>query len=476
MTRFKVFPRPTLLFVLVAPLALARSARAGDLEIGAVVQPEPNRVEFEIGWRNSWYHERSHDAVWLLLRSSSKPQGAPLRLADGGHRVLAGEVEASFTVAEDRIGVFLAPAVAHRGDVHWRISLALDDARASAVEGAAYEAWGVEMVRVPAGAFALGDDHPGAVGQGAFFRRGSTGEPDGLWRVESEAAIDVCTAPGTLGYEVADVPQYRGDQQGPIPASWPKGTRAFFIMKYELRQGQYARFLDALVPEQRARRALVRASQEEVETHTIEVAGGRVRAAVPSRPCNFVSWGDTCAWMDWMALRPMTEFEYEKAARGPTRPCPLDFPWGTSGRPTHVRVVQRSRDLARSTVVDEASISHENLGAQGASYYWVMDLSGSLWERVITAGHPRGRAFLGSHGDGLLDAAGNATNADWPSADATGRDAPGIGYRGGADYFSAETNLTNPWSRVAIRTFATYTGAHRYKTYSARGVRTAPGE
>ena len=48
---------------------------------------------------------------------------------------------------------------------------------------------------------------------------------------------------------------------------------------------------------------------------------------------------------------------------------------------------------------------------------------------MVTIGTAKGRSFKGTHGDGLLDKFGNATNDDWPT-EHTG----GFGYRGGGTY------------------------------------------
>jgi formylglycine-generating enzyme required for sulfatase activity len=54
--------------------------------------------------------------------------------------------------------------------------------------------------------------------------------------------------------------------------------------------------------------------------------------------CNFLNWEDGLAYLDWAGLRPMTEFEYEKACRGPNNPDANDFPWGTA-LPTETSLV-----------------------------------------------------------------------------------------------------------------------------------------
>ncbi|HEX5053242.1 MAG TPA: DUF6624 domain-containing protein [Planctomycetota bacterium] len=460
-------------FVLLAVLATPHPMRAQqhgptveDLVVHAAATPP--RVDFTLSWPNSWNNERNHDAAWLVLRGPDATKG-PLRLADLGHDAWGDDVAASVSASEDGLGVFVAPAGPHRGDVRWRVSLALRQAPPEHVR-----AWSVGMVFVPGGPFELGDDDALAQRFSCFFRVGRDGNPAGPFPITSEAALDVALRAGALWYEAGRA-GYGGDQRGPIPAAWPKGSRAFYVMKHELTQGFYAEFLDALPEAWQRARAPDDRPDEEAATCSIARTDGRYVASAPERPCNFVSWEDTCALYDWLALRPMTEFEFEKAARGPRRPVPGDYPWGTASTAALQRAVQPTRDLAHAGVADERLLRDGNEAELGASYYWVMDLAGSLWERVVTAGRPEGRAFAGSHGDGVLSSAGAANNADWPHSTAQGDMAPGIGFRGGADYFAPASadDPTNPFSPVAVRTFAAWGGAQRYKTYSARACRTA---
>jgi hypothetical protein len=453
---------------LALPLALALAAAAHtvpaqsrepaveDLAVHAAAVPP--RVEFTLSWANAWCNERNHDAAWVILRGDDATKG-PLRLGTG-HDALGDGVPASVTASEDGLGVFVAPAGPHRGDVRWRVRLALRDAPPANVR-----AWAVGMVLVPGGAFDAGDDDRLAARFGAFLPL----------RVASEAALEVGQRAGALWY-AADRHGCRGDRQGPVPEAFPKGTRAFFVMKHELTQGAYAAFIDALPAAWQRVRAPIDLQGEETDTCSIALVDGRWTATAPARPCNFVSWDDTCALYDWLGLRPMTELEFEQAARGPARPVPRDYPWGTASTERVARTVQRTRDLAHADVASERSLTDDTKAELGASFYWVMDLAGGVWERVASVGAPAGRAFAGSHGDGVLDDRGTATNADWPRTRADGEEAPGVGFRGGAEYFAPPDadNPTNPFSPVAVRTYAGWGGAQRYKAYSARGCRTAP--
>ncbi len=451
---------------LLAPPEPSVASVARDVSI--VRSEGSSRVEFTVSWPNSWRNERNHDAAWIVLRGPDARRG-PLRLASTGHAA-TGKIEAAIETSDDGLGVFVSPESSHRGDVEWRLSLALAEEAPESVTP-----WCVGMVFIPGGAFELGDDDPIALRFGAFHRVDEKGAAAGPLRIESEAEVRVGAGRGALAYRV-DEDGYRGDGKGPIPAAFPKGTRPFYVMKHELTQGAYAAFLNALPAEWRKRRATLDLKGEEIETCSIALDGDRFVARAPERPCNFVSWDDTCALSDWLALRPITEFEFEKAARGPKRPMPGDYPWGTASRDDFARHVQASRDLAASGAAAEAALSDARRAHLGASFYWVMDLAGSVWERVVSAGHPAGRAFRGTHGDGVLSKYGLATNEDWPKTAADGSTAPGVGYRGGVEYWKPATkdDPTNPQSPTALRTYAGWGGAERYKTYSARAGRSAP--
>ena len=119
---------------------------------------------------------------------------------------------------------------------------------------------------------------------------------------------------------------------------------------------------------------------------------------------------------------------------------------------------------------DESQLTDDNLSYFGASHYWVMDLSGSLWERMVTIGHENGRSFEGSHGDGMLSDTATATNSDWPSGTAN---AGGIGFRGGGYYGPWRAyHEYNPFSPIAYRPYGGWHGHDRAKAYGGRLVRT----
>jgi hypothetical protein len=163
----------------------------------------------------------------------------------------------------------------------------------------------------------------------------------------------------------------------------------------------------------------------------------------------------------------MTEFEFTKAARGKGEPVAGEYPWGTNSIDRLARLVGADGLLAHTGPDDEATLTDERRDVLGASFYWVMDLAGSVWERVVTVGHPRGRAFRGSHGDGAVTEYGVATNADWPHGD---HETGGYGYRGGGHY---ETDRPPTWQPMEWRDFGSWGGAPRAIAYGFRAARTA---
>ncbi len=99
----------------------------------------------------------------------------------------------------------------------------------------------------------------------------------------------------------------------------------------------------------------------------------------------------------------------------------------------------------------------------GATYYGVMEMSGNMFELVITGGTTAGRTYTGVHGDGNLDADGLFNTLNWNATTA-------IGYRGGA-HNSGSIIYCAVSDRASINA-----GGGAIKSYthtSGRGVRTA---
>ena len=303
----------------------------------------------------------------------------------------------------------------------------------------------------------------------------------GIYKVSSETSISIGPEEGNLFWIDADIPgtnTFSGVPEGELGTSYPKGYQAFYQMKYELSQQEYCDFLNTLNPKQQVARDITGTREFDKNIAEYRNAISRMEGIYvtnrPHRPCNFISWLDGQAFADWAGLRHMTELEFEKACRGPEPAVYREYVWG-------VNEIDESRNMqycttffegnqpAREEVGNETidgnihasmfsyrnfidvctrqgnfydpsstgcrsftggdggrgpvrkgifgSTSQGNRILAGATYFGAMEMGGNLQEPVVTVGHPSGRKFEGSHGDGNLDAQGNATNDDWQPID-----------------------------------------------------------
>jgi formylglycine-generating enzyme required for sulfatase activity len=445
-----------------------RVAAAGlQIEEVTLYQEEGNPcVLLTLRWKHAWRNERNHDGVWLFFKTKKENGWEHVRPASEGHRVVdelaAWPASLQMEVPEDGIGVFLFPGVEFRGEVHATVSVRLQEGR----QGSVLRAFGQEMVFIPGGPNTLGDPDTTALACGAFYRAGDRGQYGGLLEVTRQAQeIPVGAEAGMLYYRPNAGP-YAGDGRGPVPAAFPKGVAPFWIMKYELTEGQYVDFLNTLTPEQARYRNPVEAPGYEEAGGSIRFQGGRWLAVYPERPCGFLGWKDLLAYADWAGLRPMTELEYTKACRGARDPVAGAYAWGTSVR----RYLQRGLDekgfLQIGLNLTEAQLDFDRLSLStfGASYYRVMDLSDCLWEWVVSAGHPEGRAFTGRHGDGRLAKTGDADTPGWPMEN-------GFGFRGSGYYLEDDPLRLRVYSPVADRPFAALNDPQRCRWAGGRLVR-----
>ena len=475
-----------LLIASALAIATPAVAHANDLEVSAgPLQREGGgatlRVPLRVSWKNAWRNAKNHDAVWLFVKLRGAPNSGWRHARIASAIGESGSSPFACQPSADRVGTFCRPAAAtHRGDIFGTVIVEIDTASVSAnlraAPGLEVRAFGLEMVHIPDGPFSVGDHDTASVTRGAFYKSTAAGGHGGPFRITSEDPIRVGPEEGALYYRT-QYPQYEGDRAGPVPAEFPKGTRAFYIMKYEILQGQYAAFLNTIAPYAASFRAPLGGLDYAAERGSIRIENGAYVAAVPNRPANFMSWDDGTAFADWAGLRPMTELEFSKAARGPVDPVASDYPWGTSSKASLARRLGTEGDLIAVGAADERLLTEDTREALGASYYWVMDLGGSVWERAVTIGHPRGRSFRGTHGDGMLRDYGLATNADWPLGD---HEAGGYGYRGGGYYERARERARDPMARdltphspTEWRSFGSWGGGPRGVAYGFRAVRTA---
>jgi len=434
-------------------------------------------IQFDLSWSNSyrWMETvagksiTNHDAAWIFIkfRNSSIGKWKHALLTSTGHSVSPGSI---LEIYSNGAGTNVA-AMVYRSDVgngalvNTNMTLRWDMSKNGLTKTNFVDirVFAIEMVKIPECRFALGS---GGTESSHFYEFPYTLQE---YYVTNAGAINVGANTGELYYSG------NGDRTGPIPAAFPNGFSAFYCMKYEITQSQYTDFLRSLPPGD----ALVRFPNEYGNwRHTIKVDNGVYSVDVHDRACNYLGWTDVSAYLDWAALRPMTELEFEKACRGPLTPIPNEYVWGN----TFIRRIDSYDGVdgsgTETAFPTNANCHYHYYGAvvrmgptragifaragttrseSGAGYYGVMDLGGNVCETIVTIGNVQGRAFIGNHGDGSILTA----PPTWPVS-------TGIGCRGGYYDYNAYVN------KIRISDRYNAEGAPgRSSVSGGRGVRSA---
>ena len=512
------------------------TAAANNLRVVAIsTAPAPSApgwfdLRADVLWDNSWRDAENWDAVWLFAkyRDRSQPgagwRTATLATADTDHLVGSG---LTLNAALDGKGVFVyrnAPGTGSTGGpatLRWNATA--DGVLPTAMQQYDVQVFGIEMVHIPQGAFNLNAAVSPALTNEFASVQGS------LASITSEAPLPVGairwindTGAGGTGNEVTlGTASYPGSAA--LGASYPKGFAAAYCMKYEVSQGQYTDFLNALTRLQQVRRVPVDISGDTPASGNVYVMAATDSAhrafrssitcpatamgttqpvpfscARPDRAANYLIWADGAAYLDWAGLRPLSELEYEKVCRGPRPAVPLELAGGTislaavaadtiSGPENGIEVLSSttgpqpnysfgfqtyvggdgSNGPLRCGIFATATSTREQAGA---TYYGVLEMSGNCWERCVTVaeqdgGQPTnaGAFDLTQNGDGQLDATGEHNVPTWPNS----TDVRGSNFRGG--------NWSRPaeWAAVSDRQYGGQAIAGRTSHRGIRGARSA---
>ena len=550
--------------VCAAQLLVAASAFGNNIKVSNVTLTKNTgsstaTVQFDVAWENSWRvtaGPNNYDAAWVFVKYHTGDlnwKSATLDISNAAHVVPASVASAGGT-AELKVGkndagtrglgVFIERSAAGSGDVAWHgVKLKWNYSDDAVLDSSliTLDVHAIEMVYIPQGAFQVGDgvSRTGASDVASFI---TAATPAGT------APYTVATAgPTAVGPTPAGSLTAAGLAAGSykaIPTTFPNGFNAYYLMKYEGSQQQWASFvnttskLPALAYTYFESTTNVNQNPEVIDPingrqdffsadqpahingyyiSPLPATGGVPLPLVPTRPLvqakypdrAFVSTeADTLAYLDWSGLRPMTEFEYEKAARGPVAPVQGEYAWGTAdvalltygapgngqlilsedGTPAEAPAVNyntqggnawtRATTLTLTTGVPILGPARVGMFAKstygageappriqsGSGYYGVMDLTGNLSEMVAKWTFPLAASttvnFSGEHGDGLLSATGTQNVTGWTAV------APVttlFGLRGGS---VAEQAI--PVSQRSLITGGTMTNP------GIRGARTAP--
>ncbi len=486
------FMKPYLFLAMV--LALSITSHANDITVTnatTIIDEGVTFLQFDLSWKNSWRMDGStdplnYDAAWIFAKykddfgywhhiplSGSHNNPGPYLLVD----------------TSDGLGYFIYrnPVNVGTGDISIsNIRIGIDP-----IPGT-YELriFAVEMVFIPSGAFQAGD------GNGTTSSTGSLTIP-GLQPVPISTALkqnvkslgapmdDAQLSSAGIGIDGDD--GLDNDNNGTIDNPlYPTGYNGFYCMKYELSQRGLVDFFNTLTYPQQGSLNLHPDGETTVNIGDIAIetlgqdpdvaavygVDGNMNEAMNETDDNEwsaardIDWTLLAAWLDWAALRPMTDLEFEKICRGTAAPITGEYVWGS------VNIVSSAQSTINDSQTDESIVGlmpdgNANYGdrfsrilrcgifadesstrkSSGAAFYGPMDMGGNVAESVVTIGNAAGRSFTGKLGDGKVSNSGYANVDRWPGVNGNNNpDTPngnagstsitgyaGIGVRGG-DY------------------------------------------
>ena len=515
------------LFISIAFVFICGNLRANNILISNVTSVTGSgyvQLQFDLSWENSWYtNATNYDAAWIFFKfKDNDGTWRHLSLTNANNTVTGGY---TITVPADKTGAFIYRSASGSGTVTLTgIQVGVINLPGSFdVKGFA-----IEMVRIPsADTYYLGD----GTNASNYYKTGvSSGTP---FLVNSNTVTL-----GTGGTELND--QMSSGFTGPLAASFPIGYNsttpfALYMMKHEITQGAYRDFLNTLTYTQQTSRTNVAPNSaagtfvvapSATRRNGLKIATPGVASATPAVygcdlngtggynettdgewiPEGYLIWPDVAAFLDWAALRPMTELEYEKACRGPNAAVLGEVASGTAAINTNLLTLNNSGAANEVVASYPGSVYNSNINYQnssnggsgnpmrvgihatayatrissGAGYYGCLDLSGNTVEMTVHTGNVAGRSFTGLSGDGTLTTAGDANTDFWPGINgntivlsantafggATGvTGSAGVIYRGGNAGSSAASIL------VSIRSGVGSVGGTRGATQSLDGGR-----
>ena len=405
------------LTTLILLFAFSSTLFANGLVISNVQRqatPNEDLVQFDIAWQNSWMvsgNPGNHDAVWVFIKykpcNSTQPQASHALLSTtmSDHTFSSGVQAARDITDEDRFGnpgdhntgVLVrrsSPGVGNitSETVTLRIVGGTDGSTFDATEDYNIEVFGVEMVQVVEGGHTVGGDATLA----APALSGSYDQNMTINNYVVSSETQTTTISTGMSWNAS------------MTANFPKGYDEFYVMKYEISQGQYADFLNNI-----GAFASNRASTPYgTNRYAINLGGTGYVADDPNRACNYLSPADIVAYCDWATLRPMTELEWEKAARGGAYQDG-GFAFGNNAN-LELITVGTPEDGTELSVTTDANLHYEgtqlnveDVGANdlgngpvgcgifardgnedrvtaGASYWGAMEMSGNVSELCIS--------------------------------------------------------------------------------------------
>ncbi len=438
-------------------LLFANSLFANNLAISAPVY-SAETLTFTVSWDNSWNISTgpaNHDAVWIFIKrqkctGNNNWVHQLVSTTAGDHSAKVSAVTStivSVIPSADGVGVFIkrigTNVVGNVGSQTISLKLASTNPSITTTTSDNFKVIGIEMVYVPQGEFYIGDGRTTAL-NGAFCDAGTSSPKKITSAIQSSGlgAASNYTLSNTTGCSM------------PLPATFPLGYNGYYCMKYELLQGVFVEYLNTLNYDQQASRLrgplpnqatpVYFYNWSSFSVYTTATGTYNTKAAIfscnyPYIPMGGLNWQDLAAVLDWSGLRPMTEFEYEKACRGnnggtANTPIAFEYPWGNTTlnggnfdnrywadfSSTIVYNIYegacRNWDDNGAIRAGFAASSNSNRSQSGATYYGIMEMAGNVNEQCVGGGAGYDYSgFTTTNGDGVVSATGLANVTGWPT-------------------------------------------------------------
>lgn len=509
------------LFLLLLCICVINSSKANNINIQRVSLRDTNRVartvvvKINISWDNSWRDSINWDAAWVFFKykkiNDSAWKWKHGNFATTGNFPGISNVPLKIVVPSDTKGAFLYRSGNGEGNVKsdsvcftWNYG---NDGFTN-IDSVELRFFATEMVYVPEGNFSIGDGNGKDKSTYSFQNKYAENNYVTISRNWSPL---INTFVNNNYYGNDDVTVYKdgirisgldgidvNNDKIADNANFPIGYKAFYSMKYEVTQGQYADFLNTLCLRDsnynfyidtnvnKKLNAKLKVAYQSLDPyftyspvekyrHTIMYDSVNVKYTVsrPDRAIGNVYQDHVLAFSDWAGLRPMSELEFEKAARGPLPPhfrsyynsnfynygdststnwTGGEYAWGND---TTIRRITNMSSTLKFTFsgIENGTESFSNYNifrryinpitnngmnqyaveggdggsgplrvgifandtssriSSGASYYGIMDMSKNVAEYVISLGSAGSRNFSSLvHGDGILNAQGRSTD------------------------------------------------------------------
>ncbi len=507
------------LFIL---LFITSQSFANNLVIGSTVYASgTNTITFTIKWDNSWrvngaQGPNNWDAVWIFVkRQPCAANGiwshALLSTTAADHTITApNSNNLIIDPVTDGMGVFIhrdASANNQIGNLTTAttVNIKLSGTYNPALVGSStnadnFKVIGIEMVYVPTGSFYIGDGRPTNTSN---FSAGNA---------VSAKLINSAIQTAGLGSYINYTSNPTYGCVIPLPSTYPLGYNGFYCMKYEINQQQILDYLNCLTYDQQAGRLAAWGARypNAVSTYwnyagnyhrqSIRVGTAGTNNSTPAvfvldntwnayLPSGYMNWQDLTSYLDWSGLRPMTEFEYEKACRGTLNPVTYEYPWGNNSTLNLVNGTGTNGNTATefyNGILDGmvhgnwdagparagfAATASTNRVQSGATFYGIMDMAGNVWEQCVGGGTGYNYStFTTANGDGALAKNGLANVTGWPSDGGT---ASGTILKGGGYYNMYYYNCFQVSDRsfYAGTTLNQTTGNTKDRSIGGRGIR-----